>query len=145
MSWTFRAIGSDDIHVEPVEGSRENHVLRRYYWGLLGETEVRSPSGAKDISLQVMVGSTDDYSRSQIMNEIMLYESEIGEHGDLSVILDGAQVTYDNCTLDSVERVDETPKPDIAGTLHDNPVNDPSYYQTVRFRFRQIVKQTNIL
>jgi len=142
MSWSFGVIGSDDIHGAPVESSPRAHVLRRYYWGLEGETEVRSPGGSKDVSMELMVGTQDELTRNEVVARVLSYESEIGSHGDFTVVINGDTVTYENCTLDAVRRIDMTPKPDISATIHTNPINNPNYYQKIRLILKQIVSTT---
>tara|TARA_Y100000593_G_scaffold4213_1_gene8315 strand:- start:5962 stop:6399 length:438 start_codon:yes stop_codon:yes gene_type:complete len=145
MTWNFRGIGGNDIHGAPVESSPEPHVLRRYYWGISGETEVRSPSGSKDITLHVMVGSVFQYDRQGIITRIHEYEEEIGNHGDLFITDNNATITYETCTLDYVRRQDKTPMPDVAGSLHENPAFNPCYFQNVILGFKQITQETTVL
>ena len=137
MAWTFKDIGSDDLHGLPVVSPRENHVLRRHFWGLEGETEVRSDSGKRMISFEVMVGTDDQmYSLNDILIELELYDSTIGEHGDLEIFTQPDQsdvLTFNECTLDSIERIMPVPKFDLVGVL---PLT--GYFQMIKLVFCQL-------
>lgn len=140
MSWYFKDIGSDDVHGVPVEGSPELHVLRRYYWGLNGETEVRSPPGKRQLTFELMIGTDgQNYDLPGVMARVLEIETYIGSHGEFAVFdpVDlGSVIIYPESTLDSVERVMQSPLQDIAGQATGN---QDSWYQLIRLMFTQLV------
>lgn len=97
-------------------------VLRRRYWGLKGETEIRSLPGGRLISFQCLFVGGDASYAALVESTIRPLEEAVATHGDLEVFNDVNNftrffpgVTFDGC--DWGRGGEDLPRPDVAGTL----------------------------
>lgn len=96
---------------------------RSRYWGLLGETEIRSKPAGRPIALDIILRSTNGWATRAILDEQLdKLDRLVGTHGELEIFdLDQpSRRIWANCTFEGftpAEGEGNGPAPDIGGSM----------------------------
>lgn len=98
--------------------------VRTGYWGLHGESEIRSGRRGRQIKLRTVLRSEAQPYQTYEDLAAVLYQLEtmVNEHGELSIFnLDnGVSRTWPNCTFEGFQlgqNADDGPLPDVGGAM----------------------------
>ena len=120
MSIKFDEVTIAGANGAPRIGSYQVQTMRRYYYGLIGQTEIRGGRGGRPIAIDMWIfNSFDNYQAVIDYIDTNIYYN-IGARTGTLVLLGDTLNNYNfpECTLDSFEYT-ITPFEDIAGTVDD--------------------------
>ena len=131
MAVKFDGLTFAGTHGTAMEGSWTSQSLRRYYFGLYGQTEKRGGRGARELTVDITLHDT--YSDFAALHGFLKNKlnRKINKHGTLEVKDDNIQQTFKNVTFDRFDWT-QPPLADDAGTV------DGGWWMSGVLRFTQL-------